>query len=80
MFYHGFIFVSFYLLFKDEWHRVTRRSIRKTASVGTTEILECDIDYPDGVWTDHIITWKKQVTGFIYLQRKKHLLIRTFDI
>ncbi|KAI0211551.1 Ig-like domain-containing protein [Lamellibrachia satsuma] len=38
----------------------TERSLRKTASIGNTKILECEIEYPGGKWTEHIITWRKQ--------------------
>lgn len=63
----GIIALAIYLfiyviLESDEWHNVYRRSIRKITSIGGTEILECEINYPDEMWEEHIITWRKQVT------------------
>ena len=42
------------------YHHVTRRSARKSAAIGGSKILECEIQYPDGEWTEHIIQWRKQ--------------------
>ena len=38
----------------------TRRSIRKSANIGSSRVLECDVKYPDGEYVQHIITWRKQ--------------------
>ncbi len=39
---------------------MSRRSARKSAAIGGSKILECEIAYPDGQWVEHIIQWRKQ--------------------
>lgn len=41
-------------------HKLNRRSIRKSAVVGDSRILECDIPYPDGLWRKHLTSWSKE--------------------
>jgi len=36
------------------------RSIRKAGSLGASRMMECQIDYPNGRYVEHIITWRKQ--------------------
>lgn len=63
-------------------HSIQRRSIRKTATLGGSAVLECDIPYPpsatspllpgQGGGTEHMIKWHKQgveVPIFIQLNR-----------
>jgi len=64
-------------------HLIQRRSIRKTATLGGSAVLECDIPYPPsaalplqaslgGSGTEHMIKWHKQgveVPIFIQLNR-----------
>ncbi|XP_064650617.1 uncharacterized protein LOC135502063 [Lineus longissimus] len=40
--------------------RRVKRQIIKTASVGGRKILECNIVYPGGVYTPHVIKWNKK--------------------
>ena len=51
---------------------IQRRSIRKSSVVGGSAVLECDINYPDGQYIEHMIKWHKQgieVPIFIQLNR-----------
>ena len=64
-------------------HSIQRRSIRKTATLGGSAVLECDIPYPPSVTSalqpghgvdgaEHMIKWHKQgveVPIFIQLNR-----------
>ena len=64
-------------------HSIQRRSIRKTATIGGSAVLECDIPYPPSATsplqpghvsagTEHMIKWHKQgveVPIFIQLNR-----------
>lgn len=53
-------------------HGVQRRSVRKSATVGGSATLECDINYPGGQYVEHMIKWHKQgieVPIFIQLNR-----------
>lgn len=50
-------------------HLIHRRSVRKSANVGGTVVLECDINYPDGKYSEHIFKWHKQgIEVPIYIQ------------
>jgi hypothetical protein len=35
------------------------RPLRKSAVLGSSRILECDVRYPGGVYVQHIVTWRK---------------------
>lgn len=48
-------------MFSEDFHHVIRRSVRKTTSVGGSQILECEIQYPEDKFVNHITTWRKQV-------------------
>jgi len=35
------------------------KPLRKSAVLGSSRILECDVRYPGGVYVQHIVTWRK---------------------
>ena len=35
------------------------RPLRKSATLGASRILECEVRYPGGVYIQHIVTWRK---------------------
>jgi len=35
------------------------RPLRKSATLGSSRILECAVRYPGGVYVQHIVTWRK---------------------
>ena len=35
------------------------RPLRKSATLGSSRILECEVRYPGGVYVQHIVTWRK---------------------
>ena len=35
------------------------RPLRKSATFGSSRILECEVRYPGGVYVQHIVTWRK---------------------
>ena len=35
------------------------RPLRKSATLGSSRILECEVRYPGGVYVKHIVTWRK---------------------
>jgi len=47
---------------EDEKAALSRRSrpMRKSANVGSSRVLECEVRYPDDDYVQHIITWRKQ--------------------
>ncbi|CAH1797170.1 unnamed protein product, partial [Owenia fusiformis] len=45
---------------EDHTNNVSKRSVKKSAKIGGSRILECDIDYPQDKYVDHIIQWKKE--------------------
>ena len=50
-------------------HSIQRRSGRKFASIGGSQMLECKMNYPELPYTDQIVTWKKQgIEVPIYIQ------------
>ena len=48
------------LLFDFSGHSIEERSIRKSAALGGSKIMECNINYPGGEFVQHIIQWQKQ--------------------